>query len=157
MPQRDGIIERLQPLIGQLADGLVALASDLAREHVIAALETMPLTDPKPVRRKAKRSGARLKAKPTKRPAKAAKAKSGSGAKRQNHCRNCGAAGYQTKTCGRTHNVASPAGSKRIVLTPEQLEEVDDEMEEAPAAKQVGRRDRFHLLEEAARRRRGAA
>src|SRR4051812_8719333 len=123
---RDDVIARLQPLLEQLADGVAELASDMARDHLVATLEALQPAPPKPIRTSTKRR----KLKASKRPAKAAKAKAAAGAKsgRQNHCRKCGAAGFQTKTCGRTHNVASAPGSKRIALTPEQIEEMDEEM-----------------------------
>lgn len=86
------------------------VSSDLGRQlddatvEILASVERALSTDAAP------------KAAKTRRDPKPAKVTSG---KRRNHCKACGAEGFQTKTCGKTHNVIGqvvvPATSSRTI------------------------------------------
>lgn len=83
-------------------------------------------------------------------------------------CKKCGEIGFRSDGCGRTHNVASPPGSKVAPPAPDDDEDDDGDDEDdeprrvdlksaASAPVRPGRADRFARIEAAAQRRNGVA
>lgn len=130
------IAERVRPLadrlVGQLTDALIAkLESNLSQlsssfEAMLSSFDSN-LAEPlarEPVRKQLS-AGRRTKV----------KSKDGT---RRNHCKNCGAEGFQTKTCGITHDKNGAIGARSSrqprTRTKKRLEDLADDDEEPSAS-----------------------
>ncbi len=94
----DLLVTKLQGHIDQIAQSFDLAVSAFASElEMPDATATKPTKSPKSWPTAAVGQVTRAKTKST-------------GGKRRNHCGKCGAEGFQTKTCGRTHNVDGKGG-----------------------------------------------
>lgn len=121
----DTLRSKLRPFVEQLVNTLIDEAVDLiettARDRLKAALVPPPIAKAiapvKSIARKAKRGGSRKKAKAAKSATAPRVAARNSGSqlvpsssepkkRAKMRCGNCGAIGYRSDGCGKTHNVA---------------------------------------------------
>lgn len=107
---RDDILEHLQPAIDELVNRITSLVPELVRAQLVDTIGKLTGDHPALVKKKpAKRAVVHRDPKP---------AKSTSGRK-PNSCKKCGAVGFTSATCGKTHNVTSAkAETPSAVLPP---------------------------------------
>lgn len=172
----DELVERvLDRVEGQITDSLEAALSAL--ESDLAHHDVKPqniLSDDDDSSQRSARDPARARPRP---PRSGQMPSSSDSLRKPNTCGTCGAVGFTSRSCGKTHNVSSaPAGGERVDAAevhgptsaasprrqsrppaPVELDDddSDDESEKTESPPQVARRDRFAAIEESVAKRRG--
>lgn len=92
---REQLVEQLQPIFDDFVDRIAAAIPDLVRAELVATIGR--LTEPQTTPAKKTRAP---KTQREPKPAKPAK-----GERKPMSCNKCGAVGFTSRTCGKTHNV----------------------------------------------------
>lgn len=116
---REHVLEQLQPIVEQLADKILELADKTANDILRERLQS--LISPPNIPDEPKRRTARVaKGKPAAvtKPRKSVTENIPTEKRKPNSCNKCGAIGFTSRTCGKTHNV--------------QEEQTDEEVDSKP-------------------------